>query len=54
MPLYYLPRSSYSFGSTLNFGSFSIGAEIRVSDMNNYFSPFPAAGNRGYFPSQAW
>ena len=53
-PLYNFPTSSFSVGSTLDFGNFSIGAEIRMSDQNYYNSAYPFGGNRGYFPSYPW
>jgi hypothetical protein len=37
----FLPKSSYSVGSTYNFGSFSIGVALKVSKWDNSFSPFP-------------
>jgi hypothetical protein len=53
-PLFNLPTSSFSVGSTLDFGNFSIGAEIRMSDRNYYYSPDPFGGNSRYFPSFPW
>jgi hypothetical protein len=54
MPLYNMPTSSFSIGSTLNFGTFSIGAEIQMSDWNNYYSPSPFGENNSLFPSNPW
>jgi hypothetical protein len=50
-PFYLLPKSSYSIGSTYNFGSFSIGVALQVSRWDNSFSTFPINGSQGfYFP----
>ena len=39
-PFYSLPKSSYTIGSTYNFGSFSIGVSMQMSKWNNMYSPF--------------
>jgi hypothetical protein len=53
MPLYTNPTTSFTFGSTLTFGNFSVGAAIRMSDWsNNAYSPF--GGSHSYFPSNPW
>ena len=50
-PYSLLPKSSYAIGSSYNFGHFSIGLTLHVSEWNNFLSPFPASGSRGfYFP----
>ena len=45
----FLPKSSYSFGSTYNFGSFSIGVAVKVSNWNNSYSPFPFNDYQGFY-----
>jgi len=52
--LYNLPKNSYSFGSTIDFGNFSFGAEIRVSDQNQFYSPSLFRNNQTDFPFQSW
>lgn len=54
LPLYNLPAGSLTFGSTLTFGNFSVGAAIQMSDWNNYYSSSPFGGNHNYFPSYPW
>jgi len=44
----FLPKSSYSLGSTYNFGSFSIGVAFKVSKWDDSFSPFPINGSQGF------
>ena len=48
-PFYFLPKSSYSIGSTYNFGSFSIGVTLQMSKWNNNFSPLPFNGSQGFY-----
>jgi hypothetical protein len=48
-PLYSLPKSSYTIGSTYNFGSFSIGIAVQMSKWNNTFSPLPINGSQGFY-----
>jgi hypothetical protein len=48
-PLNVLPKSSYTVGSTYNFGSFSIGVTLQMSQWNNYGSPFPINGSQGFY-----
>jgi hypothetical protein len=48
-PFYSLPRSSYTIGSSYNFGSFSIGVAVQMSKWDNNFSPFPVNGPRGFY-----
>jgi hypothetical protein len=53
-PFCNIPSSSLTIGSTLNFGNFSIGAAIQMSDWNNYYSPYRYGGNPDYFSSFPW
>jgi len=48
-PFYSLPKSSYTIGSTYNFGSFSIGFAVQMSKWNNNFSPFPINSSQGFY-----
>jgi hypothetical protein len=48
-PFYSLPKSSYTIGSSYNFGSFSIGVAVQMSRWNNNFSPLPINGYRGFY-----
>jgi hypothetical protein len=48
-PFYSPPKSSYTIGSTYNFGSFSIGVAVQMSKWNNNFSPMPLNGSRGFY-----
>jgi hypothetical protein len=48
-PFYSLPKSSYTIGSTYNFGSFSVGVALQMSKWNNYFSPLPINGSQGFY-----
>jgi hypothetical protein len=48
-PFYSLPKSSYTIGSTYNFGSFSIGVALQMSKWNNNFSPFRINGSQGFY-----
>jgi hypothetical protein len=45
----YFPKSSYSVGSTYNFGSFSIGLAVKVSKWNNSFGPFQINDYQGFY-----
>jgi len=54
MPLYNIPNSSLTFGSTLSFGNFTLNAAIQISDWNNYYSPYPYRGDNICFPSLSW
>lgn len=47
-----LPKTSYSIGSSYNFGNFSIGVSFQTSKWDDiYNSPFPINGSQGfYFP----
>jgi len=48
-PLYIFPKSSYTFGSTYNFGSFSIGFALQMSKWDNTGSPFLINGSQGFY-----
>jgi hypothetical protein len=48
-PFYYLPKSSYSIGSTYKFGNFSIGVTLQMSNWNDILSPMPFNGNQGFY-----
>jgi hypothetical protein len=48
-PLFSLPKSSYTFGSVYNFGSFSIGLSVQMSKWNNNFSPLSTDGSRNFY-----
>jgi hypothetical protein len=48
-PFHTLPASSYTIGSTYNFGSFSIGVSMQMSKWNNAFSPLPFNGSPGFY-----
>jgi hypothetical protein len=48
-PLFSLPKSSYTIGSTYNFGSFSIGVALEMSKWDNNFSPFSINGSQGFY-----
>jgi hypothetical protein len=48
-PFYSLPKSSYTIGSTYNFGNFSIGVALQMSKWDNNFSLFPVNGSHGFF-----
>ncbi len=48
-PFYSLPKSSYTIGSTFNFGNFSIGAALQMSKWNNIFSPLPFNGSQAFY-----
>jgi hypothetical protein len=53
-PLNFLPKSSYTIGSTYNFGSFSIGAAVSVSRYNDIFSPLPFNGYQRLYSPFDW
>jgi len=54
IPLYNQPSGSYSFGSNLNFGNFTIGAEIRMTDWDDNYFPSPFDSNMRNFSSYPW
>lgn len=45
----FLPKSSYSLGSTYKFGSFSIGVAVNVSEWDNSYTPFPFNDSQGFY-----
>ena len=47
--LYLLPKSSYSIGSTYNFGNFSIGVTLQMSKYNDILRPMPFNSSRGFY-----
>ncbi len=49
-----LPKSSYTIGSTFNFGSFSIGAAVQMSGSNDISSPLPIQRSRGFYSPFGW
>ena len=53
IPYANFPTGSFTIGSTLNFGSFSIGAAVSVTERNDYFFN-PYGGNRDFFPGSPW
>lgn len=48
-PFYSLPRSSYTIGSSYNFGDFSIGVSFQMSNWDNIYNPFPINGPRRFY-----
>ena len=48
-PFYSLPKSSYTLGSTYNFGNFSIGVAVQMSKWDYPGNPFPIKGSRGFY-----
>lgn len=48
-PFYSLPKSSYTIGSAYNFGNFSIGVSLQMSNWDNIYSPFPLNGSQGLY-----
>jgi hypothetical protein len=48
-PFYSPPKSSYTIGSTYNFGSFSIGVALQMSKWDNNFSPLPINSSQGFY-----
>jgi hypothetical protein len=48
-PFYFLPKSSYTIGSTYNFGNFSLGVALQVSKWNSSFSPIQINGSQGFY-----
>lgn len=48
-PFSYLPKSSYAIGSTYKFGNFSIGVTVETSKWNDFSSPLPFNGTRGFY-----
>jgi hypothetical protein len=48
-PFYILPKSSYTIGSSYNFGTFSIGVTLQMSKWNDTFNPLPFNGSQGFY-----
>jgi hypothetical protein len=48
-PFYSIPKSSYTIGSAYNFGNFSIGVTLQMSNWDNIYSPFPVNGSQGFY-----
>jgi hypothetical protein len=48
-PFYFLPKSSYSIGSTYNFRNFSIGVTLQMSKWDDNLSPLPFNGAQGFY-----
>jgi len=49
-PFNVLPKTSYSIGSSYDFGNFKIGVSIHTSKGDyNYDSPFPINGTQGFY-----
>jgi hypothetical protein len=48
-PFHILPKSSYSIGSSYNFGSFSVGVTLQMSKWNNNLSPFPFNDSQEFY-----
>lgn len=48
-PYNILPKSSYSIGSSYNFGHFSVGVTVQMSKWDNITTPMPFTRSQGYF-----
>ncbi|HVN59137.1 MAG TPA: hypothetical protein VMT63_12635 [Bacteroidales bacterium] len=48
-PFFSLPRNIYTIGSTYNFGNFSIGVTLHMSDWNRNYNLLPLNGSQGFF-----
>jgi hypothetical protein len=48
-PFNVLPKTSYSIGSTYDFGNVKIGVSLRMSEWDNIYSPFPINGSQGFY-----
>jgi hypothetical protein len=48
-PLYSLPKSSYTIGSTYNFGNFAVGVSVQMSKWNDNLNPSPFNGTSGFY-----
>lgn len=51
-PFSLLPKSSYAIGSTYKFGNFSIGVNVQTSTWNDFLSPIPFNGTKGFYSPQ--
>ena len=47
-PYNFLPKSSYTIGSTYKFENFSIGVTLQMSKWNDILSPSPFNGTQGF------
>lgn len=48
-PFNFLPKSSYSIGSSYKFGNSSIGLTLQVSKWNDILGPLPFNGSQGFY-----
>jgi hypothetical protein len=48
-PLYSLPKGSYAIGSTYNFGNFSVGVTLQMSNWNDILNPSPFNVTQGFY-----
>jgi hypothetical protein len=48
-PFNVLPKTSYSIGSTYDFGNVKIGVSFRMSEWDYYYSPFQINGSQGFY-----
>ena len=48
-PFNFLPKSSYSIGSTYKFGNSSIGVTLQISKWNDIHAPMPFGGSQGFY-----
>ena len=48
-PFNFLPKSSYSIGSSYKFGNSSIGVTLQMSKWNDILSPLPFNGTQGFY-----
>ncbi len=48
-PYDFLPKSSYTIGSTINFGNFSLGFNVHMSKWDNIYNPLPVNGSQVYY-----
>jgi hypothetical protein len=48
-PFNSLPKSSYSIGSSYNFGNFSVGVNLQMSKWNDNFGPFQFNSPQGFY-----
>ena len=53
-PISFLPKSSYTIGSSYNFGNFSIGAALQMNKWNNISSPMLFNGSQGSYSPYMW
>jgi len=48
-PYNFFPKTSYSLGSTYDFGNVKIGVSFRMSEWDNNYSLFPINGSQGFY-----